>query len=67
MARVSPNDASLRWEGDNAVDFANYLEHHDFTHKAGVLTITHRGEVYRVPLNGSVSKNPDGSLTVILN
>ncbi|MCP4260426.1 MAG: hypothetical protein GY774_23320 [Planctomycetes bacterium] len=67
MARVSPNDASLRWEGDNAVDFANYLEHQDFTHKAGVLTITHRGEVYRVPLNSSVGKNPDGSLTVMSN
>lgn len=30
---------SLKWDGSNCIDFADFLGHHDFHHKAGVLLI----------------------------
>lgn len=67
MVRVSLNDVSLCWEGDNVVDFVNYLEYQDFMYKVGVLIIMYWGEVYWVLFNSFVGKNLDGSFIVMLN
>ena len=57
---------TITWDGNNAIDIASFLPHHNFTHKAGTLFIEVGNGTISIDKGEVLTKSSCGEIAILV-